>query len=57
MNFRIAALCLVITFATSAVSLAETVKLPLEAYSAMPVVSMLRISPDGSRIAYRSLVK
>ena len=57
MKFRIAAICLVITFVTSTMSLAETAKLPLEAFSAMPVVSMLRISPDGSRIAYRSLVK
>ncbi len=30
--------------------------LPLEAFSDMPLISLVRISPDGDRIAYRSLV-
>ncbi|MEM9058669.1 MAG: hypothetical protein AAGD86_14420, partial [Pseudomonadota bacterium] len=28
---------------------------PLEAYAALPVVSMLRVSPDGTRIAFRQI--
>ena len=31
-------------------------ELPLEAFSDMPVISLVRISPDGDRIAYRALV-
>ncbi|MEL0037230.1 MAG: prolyl oligopeptidase family serine peptidase, partial [Gammaproteobacteria bacterium] len=30
-------------------------ELPIEAYSALPVMSMVRISPEGNRIAYRAV--
>ena len=30
-------------------------ELPIEAYSALPVMSMVRISPNGDRIAYRAV--
>ena len=33
----------------------KAAQLPVEAYSSLPVMSMVRISPDGGRIAFRAV--
>ena len=33
----------------------KATQLPVKAYSALPVMSMVRLSPNGDRIAYRAV--